>query len=115
MEVRVDLGRQLISVFRGGHEIGTAVITFGARGKDTPTGVLHVLAKFREHRSSSYDADMPFTLRLTDDGVSLHGSNVRWGTATHGCIGLPNEFAEKLFDEVAVGQPVVVVSQESPA
>jgi lipoprotein-anchoring transpeptidase ErfK/SrfK len=53
---------------------------------------------------------MPYTLRLTNDGVSVHGSDVRWGTATHGCIGLPNEFARKLFDAVQVGQPVDIRS-----
>ena len=34
--VRVDLDRQLISVFRDGHEIGTAVILYGADEKETP-------------------------------------------------------------------------------
>ena len=37
--VRVDLKSQIISVFRGGHEIGTAVILYGADEKETPDGV----------------------------------------------------------------------------
>ena len=53
---------------------------------------------------------MPYTLRLTADGVAIHGSDVRWGAATHGCIGVPVEFAAKLFDEVAKGDHVVIVS-----
>ena len=108
--VRVELDKQLISVFRSGHEIGIAVVTFGASGLDTPLGTFYVLAKMRQHRSSTYGAPMPYTLRLTNDGVSVHGSDVRWGTATHGCIGLPNEFARKLFDAVQVGQPVDIRS-----
>jgi lipoprotein-anchoring transpeptidase ErfK/SrfK len=104
----VRLRDQLISVFRSGHEIGTAVVTFGAEGNNTPTGLLHVIAKFRTHRSATYDANMPYTLRLTNDGVSIHASDVRWGTATHGCIGVPKEFARRLFDEVRVGQAVTV-------
>lgn len=110
VQIRVDLKKQIISVFRSGHEIGSAVITYGAKGKDTPSGTFPVLAKMEEHRSSIYDADMPYTLRLTDDGVSLHGSDVRWGAATHGCIGLPLEFARRLFDEVEVGQAVEIVA-----
>jgi lipoprotein-anchoring transpeptidase ErfK/SrfK len=107
--VRVDLGSQLISVFRGGHEIGTAVIVYGGDNKQTPAGKLHVLAKARDHRSSLYDAQMPYTLRLTGDGVSIHASSVRWGAATHGCIGVPFAFAERLFDAARVGDEVVVV------
>lgn len=107
--VRVDLHSQLISVFRGGHEIGTAVIVYGGANKQTPAGTLHVLGKARDHRSSLYDAPMPYTLRLTDDGVSIHGSSVRWGAATHGCIGVPLPFAERLFDAASVGDEVTVV------
>jgi len=109
--IRVDLKAQILSVFRDGHEIGTAVILYGARSKQTPPGVYPILAKARQHRSSLYDADMPFTLRLTDDGISIHGSNVRWGAATHGCIGVPPVFAEKLFDAVAKNDQVVILNR----
>jgi hypothetical protein len=111
--IRVDLGSQIISIFRAGHEIGTAVIVYGGDNKQTPTGILHVLGKAREHRSSLYDAQMPYTLRLTDDGVSIHGSAVRWGAATHGCIGVPLAFAQRLFDATKVGDQVVVVPPRS--
>ena len=107
--VRIDLRTQLISVFRAGHEIGTAVIVYGGDNKETPVGRLHILAKARDHRSSLYDAEMPYTLRLTDDGVSIHGSNVRWGAATHGCVGVPPEFARRLFDATKVGDEVLII------
>lgn len=107
--IRVDLRSQLMSVFRAGHEIGTAVIVYGGDNKQTPAGKLHILGKARNHRSSLYDAEMPYTLRLTDDGVSIHASSVRWGAATHGCIGVPPSFAERLFDAAKLGDEVVVV------
>lgn len=107
--VRVDLGKQLISVFRAGQEIGTAVILYGANEKPTPTGQLKVLEKDRNHYSSLYDAPMPFTMRLTDDGVAIHGSDVRWGAATHGCVGIPLSFAARLFDQIKLGDPVVIL------
>lgn len=112
--IRVDLRSQLLSVFRAGHEIGTTVIVYGGENKETPKGTLHILGKARQHRSSLYDAEMPFTLRLTDDGVSIHGSTVRWGAATHGCIGVPLAFAERLFDAASVGDEVVIVSPSAP-
>ena len=108
--VRVDLKSQILSVFRAGHEIGTAVILYGATEKQTPTGVFPILAKLKDHQSSTYDARMPYTLRLTGDGVSIHGSDVRWGAATHGCIGVPVVFAKLLFDQVSNGSRVLIVS-----
>ena len=107
--IRVDLRSQLISIFMSGEEIGTAVIVYGADNKQTPTGRLHILAKARTHRSSLYDASMPYTLRLTGDGVSIHGRDVRLGAASHGCIGVPLEFARRLFDAAHVGDEVVIV------
>ena len=107
--IRVDLRSQLMSVFRGPHEIGTAVIVYGGDNKQTPSGKLHILGKARDHRSSLYDAEMPYTLRLTDDGVSIHASTVRWGAATHGCIGVPTAFAERLFAATRIGGDVVIL------
>ena len=111
--IRVDLKSQVISIFRAGHEIGTAVILYGADEKQTPSGTFPILAKIRDHKSVTYDnAPMPYTLRLTDDGVSIHGSDVRWGRATHGCIGVPVEFAHKLYDQASPGDQVVIVYEE---
>jgi hypothetical protein len=109
--IRVDLKSQLISVFRSGHEIGTAVILYGADSVPTPTGKFPILAKLKDHRSATYDAPMPYTLRLTADGVSIHASDVRRGFATHGCIGVPRDFAMKLFAATSVGDEVFIVSR----
>lgn len=113
--VRVDLGRQLLSVFRAGHEIGTAVILYGADGRETPLGVFPVLEKAIDHRSSSYDADMPYMLRLTGDGVAIHASDVRAGVATHGCIGVPIAFARLLFAHVQRHDPVAIIGPATTA
>lgn len=107
--VVIDLGAQTISAFRGEHEIGTAVTLYGAEEKPTPLGTFPVKAKLKDHWSSLYDAPMPYTLRLTDDGVAIHGSEVRSGAATHGCLGVPLKFARLLFEEVQVGNEVLIV------
>jgi len=107
--VRVDLSKQLISVFRGEHEIGTAVILYGTDGKPTPTGNFPILARAVHHRSSLYDAEMPYMLRLTHDGVAIHASAVQAGAATHGCIGVPEAFARHLYGAVRRGDPVAIL------
>jgi hypothetical protein len=108
--VRVDLKEQIISVFRGAHEIGTAVILYGTDGKPTPLGTFPIKAKAVAYRSRTYDADMPYMLRLTDDGVAIHASAVRYGSATHGCIGVPEAFASRLFAEMKAGDPVSILA-----
>jgi hypothetical protein len=112
--VRVDLARQLLSVFRDGNEIGTAVILYGTDGKPTPTGGFTILQKDADHYSSSYDAPMPYMLRLTNDGVAIHGSDVREGFATHGCIGVPLAFARLLFAVAGKGDTVVILPGDPP-
>jgi lipoprotein-anchoring transpeptidase ErfK/SrfK len=114
VSIVVDLRAQTLSVFRAGHEIGSTVVLYGADGFDTPLGEHPVLGKARDHHSRTYDAPMPFTLWLTDDGVGIHASDVRRGRATHGCIGVPPEFAEKLFETVEVGDPVRIVRSPEP-
>ena len=113
--IRIDPQAQLLSVFRDGHEIGTTVIVYGGDNKETPSGTFHILSRDKDHRSSLYDAAMPYTLQLTSDGVSIHGSTVRWGAATHGCIGVPLEFARRLFDAARVGDEVVILAPREGA
>lgn len=108
--VVVDLDAQIISVFHGGREIGTAVILYGGDSTPTPLGRFRVLARLKDHRSSLYDAPMPYTIRLTDDGVSIHGSSVMRGSATHGCIGIPTAFAARVFEAIRQGDEITIVS-----
>ncbi|WP_205958351.1 L,D-transpeptidase family protein [Qipengyuania sediminis] len=110
LTVRVDPSRQLLSVFRGPHEIGTAVILYGAKGKETPRGRLPIIGKTRDHHSRTYDAPMPYSLWLTTDGVAIHGSSVTMGRASNGCIGVPVPFAAKLFNAAKKGDVVEVLS-----
>jgi lipoprotein-anchoring transpeptidase ErfK/SrfK len=57
---------------------------------------------------------MPFMLRLTADGVAIHASNVRKGWATHGCIGVPEFFARRLYAEMKLGDRVFISGEPQP-
>ncbi len=106
--ITVDLAAQTLSVFRGGHEIGTAAILYGADDKPTPLGTFPITQKDADHVSNLYGSPMPYMLRLTNTGISIHGTSVADGYMTHGCIGVPTPFAEKLFAAVKLGDKVVV-------
>lgn len=105
----VDLDARVISVFRGGYEIGASAVLLGTQEKPTPLGVFPIKWKKADHYSSIYDgAPMPFTLRLTDDGVAIHGTKVEKGYASHGCVGVPTPFAQKLFAIASLGDRVFI-------
>ena len=106
--ITVDLAAETISVFRDGYEIGTAAIVYGADGLPTPLGTFPITQKDAHHVSNLYDAPMPYMLRLTNDGVAIHGSMVRWDAATHGCVGVPTEFARRLFAVAKLGDRVII-------
>ncbi len=108
--ITVDLDARTISVFRDGYEIGAAAVMLGTDEHPTPTGTFPILSKERHNVSEEYsNAPMPWTLRLTHDGIAIHGGNeVENGYASHGCIGIPNELAERLFDEASKGDKVVI-------
>lgn len=108
--IGVDLSSRVISVFRDGHEIGAAAILKGYSEKPTPLGVFPILYMDADHVSSIYDdAPMPYTMRLTGDGVSIHGTKVENGYATNGCVGVPTAFAKLVFEAARLGDKVIIV------
>lgn len=107
--ILVDLRTQMLTAFRAGHEIGSAVILYGGQNKPSPVGSFRITQKAEDYVSRTYNAPMPYMLRLTDDGVAIHASTVRRGAATHGCIGVPDEFARRLFTETRTGDHVAIV------
>lgn len=105
----VDLEARVLSVFRGGYEIGATAVLLGTQEKPTPLGVFPVIWKKADHYSSIYDGTpMPYTLRLTNDGISIHGTKVEKGYASHGCVGVPTPFAKKLFAVAKLGDQVYI-------
>ena len=106
--VTVDLDARVLSVFRGGYEIGATAVLLGTQDKPTPTGMFPISQKRKDHVSNLYDASMPFMQRLTDDGITIHATTVENGYASHGCIGTPLGFARKLFATTRIGDKVYI-------
>ncbi|WP_374942508.1 L,D-transpeptidase family protein [Sphingomonas sp.] len=111
--ITVDLEAKVLSIFRGGYEIGTAAVLYGGDDKPTPLGIFPVTQKDARHVSNLYHAPMPYMMRLTNDGVSIHGSpKMEAGLMTHGCVGVPVAFAAKLFRATKLGDKVIVTRGE---
>ncbi|WP_254049862.1 L,D-transpeptidase family protein [Novosphingobium sp. TH158] len=107
--ITVDLEARVLSVFRNGYEIAATAVLLGTEDKPTPLGVFPIKWKKAQHFSRTYDnAPMPFTMNITDDGVAIHGTKVENGYASHGCVGVPTPFAQKLFALASVGDKVYI-------
>ena len=108
----VSLEDQLAHVYRGGVLIGESAVSTGRRGYETPTGVFQILQKKIEHYSNLYDsAPMPHMQRLTWGGLALHAGRLPGYPASHGCIRLPREFAQLLFDITTMTTTVVITDR----
>ncbi len=95
----VSLQNQRITVYDANGWILRAPVSSGQRGRETPAGIFSVIEKDADHYSNLYDdASMPHMQRLTWSGIALHGGNLPGYPASHGCVRMPFDFAERLFD-----------------
>jgi L,D-transpeptidase catalytic domain len=110
----VSITEQRAYVYRNGVLIGASTVSTGRPGHQTPTGVFTVLQKQKEHRSTIYDgAPMPYMERLTWGGVALHAGGLPGYPESHGCVHLPTEFAQRLFDVSPNGMTVVISTEQT--
>ena len=109
-----SLPEQIARVYRNGVEIGVAKVSTGKPGHNTPTGIFTILNKDKDHTSKTYgNAPMPYSERLTWDGVALHAGGIPGYPESHGCVHLPTRFAELLFGITSVGMTVVIANDAS--
>ena len=109
----VALGEQRITVYDAQGKILQAPVSSGQTGYETPAGVYSVIQKEAEHYSNLYDdASMPFMQRITWSGIALHAGVLPGHPASHGCVRMPYEFAQHLFDKTSKGMRVIVVPRD---
>jgi hypothetical protein len=105
----VSIKSQQVTFYDADGWIFRAPVSTGVKGRETPAGVFAVVEKDEDHRSTMYDdAWMPHMLRITWNGLALHGGPLPGYAASHGCVRMPFAFAEKLFDKARIGMRVIV-------
>lgn len=105
---------QQMYVFSRGNLWKTSKVSTGRAGHTTPNGIFAILQKREEHYSNLYDnAPMPFMQRLTWDGIALHAGAVPGYPASHGCVRMPDDFAEELFEVTAYGNTAVIITDKA--
>ncbi len=105
----VSIKSQRVTFYDAEGWILRAPVSTGIKGRETPAGVFAVVEKDEDHHSTLYDdAWMPNMQRLTWNGIALHGGPLPGYAASHGCVRMPYDFAEKLFDKTWIGMRVII-------
>src|SRR5215831_18623200 len=105
----VSIGSQQVTFYDADGWILRAPVSTGTTGRETPAGVFAIIEKQKDHHSTLYDdAWMPNMQRITWNGIALHGGPLPGFAASHGCVRMPYDFAEKLFDKTRIGMRVII-------
>lgn len=135
--IRIHLAAQRAYFYKSGQLVGVSPISTGSDEHATPPGTFKVTQKSKDHESSLYgvikdlatgqiinkDADtrihkagpgqefvhapMPFFLRF-NHGIGMHAGFLPGYPASHGCVRMPEQMAQKFFEHATLGTPVVV-------
>lgn len=135
-KVVIDVSDQRALLYLDGKVGIDAPCCTGKAGKRTPFGTFPIGEKIADKRSTifgtlyrngkkvysgdrrryagGYDsyvgASLPHWMRLTNDGIGIHGSKyVHRSPGSNGCVRMPLEAVAAIFEAVDVGTPVEVV------
>lgn len=119
--IEVDLSRQHLWYYRNGELfLETDVVTgYPYNGHSTPTGVFCIWSREKDRFlvGETYNTHVDFWMPINWDGVGLHdawwqtafgGEVYKTANGSHGCINLPFNIAESIYNNASVGTPVVV-------
>lgn len=119
----VSISRQLLSAYDGNALFLQDSVSTGLFSTPTPLGTYHIYRKTPSRYMQGplpgisgqyYDLPgVPWDLYFTVDGAAIHGTywHNHFGELwSHGCVNLPFDSAEKLYDWAPLGTTVYVVS-----
>lgn len=111
----IELGRQMFIYKEAGRVVRTGPISSGREGYATPRGRFAVLSKQEDKVSSRYtnelgmQAWMPYSIQFHGH-YFLHEGWLPGYPDSHGCVRVGEKDARFLFEQLRVGDPVVVVN-----
>lgn len=118
--IDINLKYQTMVIFEQGKPLDAFLVSSGKRGMDTPEGEFQIRNKARRVWSKKYSLFMPYWMALVPSGeFGIHelpewpgglkeGQNHLGIPVSHGCVRLGVGPAEKVFNWVEVGTPVVI-------
>lgn len=137
-KIVINRPEQKAYFYRGHVIVGMTPVSVGSEGYDTPAGNYKIQEKKRMHISGTWGvaknratgetvikdfnlkkdklpagcyaegAQMPYALRIVG-GYFMHVGYVPGYAASHGCIRVPADMAEKFWTNASVGTPVQII------
>jgi methionine-rich copper-binding protein CopC len=109
----VSVKSQNVSFYANGKLVSQSPVSTGTATNPTPHGVFSVIQRNRHHRSNIYSgAPMPYMQRLTWSGIALHQGALPGYPASHGCIRLPEHYANYLWRTIKMNTRVIVSRED---
>ncbi|MEY3393890.1 MAG: hypothetical protein RL346_126 [Verrucomicrobiota bacterium] len=135
--IKINRGQQKAYFYKGSTLVGVSKISSGKEDSGTPPGRYKVIQKNKDHKSTLYGtikdratgqvindnadvrvdkvgpgqvfihAPMPYFMRF-NNAIGMHTGYLPGYAASHGCVRMPHHMAEKFFENVEVGTPVIV-------
>ena len=111
--VIVSVKSQKASFYANGQLVSQSPVSTGKATNPTPYGVFSTIQRNRHHRSNIYSgAPMPYMQRLTWSGIALHEGKLPGYAASHGCIRLPEHYADHLWKTLKLNTRVIVSRED---
>lgn len=125
----VDLSAQHMWLFQEGQVVLDSDVVTGNPNiwnRETPSGVYTILELERNKTlvgekdpktgKPEYETPVAFWMRVTWSGIGFHdatwqpyfGGDLYLSNGSHGCINMPYDKAEALFNTIAMGTPVII-------
>ena len=120
MVVKVDLKKDVATVYRSGKKVRTILVSGGKAGWQTRSGTKLIMAKEYNKTMTNqmigakedYNLKVAYAIRITNSGEFLHSAPWNAGyfgrrNASHGCVGMSTSNAAWLIGNSMIGDPVV--------
>jgi lipoprotein-anchoring transpeptidase ErfK/SrfK len=109
-KVVVNISAQRAYVYVAGEVAVDTPVSTARSGKRTPRGSFGVGEKVRQGKISTiYHVAMPYWMRLGSSAYGMHAGYLPGYPASAGCIRMPNEAAQKVYDCVSHGTRVQII------
>jgi len=120
MVTKVDLAKDVATVYRDGKLVRTIPVSGGKPGWETRSGTKLIMAKEYNKKMTNemigaeedYSLVAKYALRITNSGEFLHSAPWNAGAlgrrnASHGCVGMSVGDSQWLYENSLIGDPVV--------
>jgi L,D-transpeptidase-like protein len=113
LQIVISVNQQTLHLYSDGVHVADALVATGVPEHPTPLGVFSIVGKEIYHESNIYSsAPMPYMQRITWSGVAIHQGVGVGHPASHGCIRIPREFAQRLWALTKLGARVIIARPE---